>query len=239
MDRESRIESSVPVQSRVSVVTLAELEMYWGSKGVSIATMSQLLCWSIDMLRNILASNNQLPQVVESVAEAHNYLDKIGLYQPSMRERSMKKIANAIGFENLRLDGIDPKDYAPQHYNMVHRKNTLKVPEPIRLSQEEVRAKWRKEQAEGKRLGMDAMMEVYKEIEDKEIREDLKKQLEDAKNGGFLVVAEEPKKAGEGFSEGISDEELKKYNEERDREVRARENAPIDMEFLKSQVVKK
>ena len=100
----------------------------------------------------------------------------------------------------------------------------------VRLSQEEVRSKFRRAEILRKALEANERMD----------REDLKKQVDDAKNGGFLVIAEEPKvsKPGEGFREGMNDEELASYNRKREEEVRGRENAPIDIEFLKSRVVK-
>lgn len=91
-------ESSVPVQSRVSVMTLAELDNYWNSEGYEIRSMSQLVSWSLDLLCEILDSNKLLTRV-ESIGEAHSYLKKKGLYQRSLEKRSFKKITKDIKYE--------------------------------------------------------------------------------------------------------------------------------------------
>ena len=121
-----KVESSIPVQGRVSIVTLAELEIYWKSKGVYINTMSQLLSWSVDILREMLHANKMLPEVVHTVADAHKHLEGVGLYQKSLKKRSMMKIANAMTFENMRMEGIDPKQYSERAYKMTHNSNSVR-----------------------------------------------------------------------------------------------------------------
>jgi hypothetical protein len=261
MDRETRVESSVPVQGRVSIVTLAELGIYWESLGADIRTMSQLLSWSVDALREILATNGKLPQVVESVADAHRYLEENKLYQTGLKQRSIRKIVNAMAFENLRVEGIDPKQYVPQHYNAVHNQHSVKpIESQVKKSQEEVRAKWRREEMEKKMNGgreevkgnvtsdeeWEEMQERIREEKEKERKESMRKAVESARDGGFLVIAEEPtvedggekEVAGKGFRAGMSEEELNEYNRKREEEVRKRENAPVDVEFLKSMLIK-
>jgi len=125
VSREQKQEASVPVQGRIDIVTLAELDLYWDSSGVRMMTMSQLLSWSVGLLRETLATNGKLPVTIETVAEAHKYLEERKLYQAGMRKRSMKKIANAMSLESMRDAGIDPKEYASSHYNQVHNARSV------------------------------------------------------------------------------------------------------------------
>ena len=128
MDREvMKVESSIPVQGRISIVTLAELELYWRSEGVEIKSMSQLLAWSMGVLREVLVANGKLPRVIETVSEAHQYLLSIGIYQPGMRKKGVKKISNALAFESMRMEGVEPRDYANRQFNAVHNRNSVEV----------------------------------------------------------------------------------------------------------------
>ena len=124
---EVKQESSIPVQSRVSILTLAELEMYWDSQGYVVTTMSQLVSWSLDVLREALVANNKLPQQITSVADANNHLIERGLYQKSVRGRGRKKIGQAISFENLRNEGDDPQTIVPKQHKMMHKQSSVKT----------------------------------------------------------------------------------------------------------------
>ena len=126
MGREVKVESSIAVQGRVSIVELAELEKYWKERGVKIKSMSQLIGWSISLLREILNKNGVLEEV-KTVAAAHRYLEKIGIYQKGMKKRAMKKIANAIAFESLRVEGVKPEEYVSRQFNTLHNKKSVKV----------------------------------------------------------------------------------------------------------------
>jgi hypothetical protein len=239
MDREQRVESSVPVQGRISIVTLAELNMYWESAGADIRTMSQLLSWSVDALRDILANSGKLPQVIESVVSAHNHLEERKLYQSGLRQRSEKKIINAMAFEGLRVEGIDPKIYAEEsygkktmignQYRTMHNSNSVRPLEAeVRMSQEDVRREWRKEQILKRAL----------EADDRIQRERLAEELKVAQNSIYCIKDEEPLKPGEGFKEGMSDEDLIEYNRKRDKAELARINAPMSEEDRRNALVK-
>ena len=130
ISKEIRQENSIPVQSRTSLVSLANLEVYWEREGRPVRTLSQLVSWSVDLLVEILKSNNILPDAFDSVTEANKHLQMKRLYQPSLHKRSLKKIGNAITFENLRGEGINPKDYAPRQYNVVHNRQSV---EPLEM----------------------------------------------------------------------------------------------------------
>ena len=53
-------ETSIPVQSRTSIISLAELAKYWETTEYDIRSMSQLISWSLDLLRDILKSNESI-----------------------------------------------------------------------------------------------------------------------------------------------------------------------------------
>lgn len=219
MDRETmKVESSVPVQGRVSIVTLAELEIYWASQGIKISSMSQLLSWSIDILRELLYSNEKLPKVIDLVTEAHNHLNRLGLYQQGLKKRSMKKIANAMTFENLRFEGVDPQQYVKKQYNTVHNSKSVRVPG-----------------GQGLHPDVGKMVKIYEEKEKK----DREKKIEEDKvigcNHSNCIKEDETVVVKEGMSE----EEFNDTSTEREENVRKRENAPIDMDFLKKSVVVK
>lgn len=119
---ESRVEGSIPVQARVNIKNLANLDLYWASERYQIRTMSQLIGFSMELLCEILESNGKIVDKIETVAKANQYLNERGLYQQSLKDRSFKKIGMAIAFENMREEGADPKFHAPEQYNRVHRK---------------------------------------------------------------------------------------------------------------------
>jgi hypothetical protein len=138
MNSEIKQEASIPVQARVSIVSLAELIMYWESEGKIIKSMSQLVAWSIELLCEVLRANNKLPRGVESIAEAHKYLLSKDMYQPSLKKRSFDKIGAAISFEGMREEGIDPsvkigigKDIKNSNvvgaYNILHNKHSIRA----------------------------------------------------------------------------------------------------------------
>ncbi len=262
MDRMSRTvkeESSVPVQSRVSFMSLAKLHAYWVREGYSIRTMSQLVGWSIDLLCEVLEANEKMPMQIKTLAEAHSYLQCHDLYQKSMRERALKKIGTALRFESMRSVGEDPKNVVPVQHSMMHGrtavvpdnvvstgsmsdeeweriqkrireedekdraaqvKNAVEVAktsglvvseskdeEPEKLSQEEVRARYFKKQAELKGIK--------------------RKVIEESKHSNLLSSAK--------VKEGMSDEEYEEKMKEiakRDQERMELENAPFEVSEL-------
>ncbi len=131
MNEEARQESSVPVQTRVSIVCLAELDIYWSREGRGINSMSQLISWSLELLNEILRVNGKI-ESIDSVADAHKYLDDRGLYQKSLKKRSFDKISTAIRFEGMREVGEDPKENIEgrenvvRSYNMLHNVKSVK-----------------------------------------------------------------------------------------------------------------
>jgi len=166
-EREMKQEASISVQSRVDIRTLANLSINWEESGVTVSSMSQLISWSLELLLDTMKKSGVLKKVVESVSEANQYLNIKGLYQKGLHERSRRKISNALEFENLRFEGIDPKTYVSRHYNTVHNRRSVDVPSVGRpftgdpKTAEEVRK----------------AVEVYKELE----KEDRKKALAESR----------------------------------------------------------
>lgn len=125
INKEIKQESSIPVQSRVSFMSLARLHMYWVREGYSIKTMSQLVSWSVDLLCEVLEANEKMPEDIDSLAKAHRYLQIHGLYQGSTKKLAMKKIGTALRFEALREHGIDPKSHIPLQHKMLHKEGSV------------------------------------------------------------------------------------------------------------------
>lgn len=139
MSRELKQERSIPVQGRVDIKSLAELDCYWASIGVDIRSMSQLISWSVDALHSIISKNEQMPKKFETVADCHAHLEIRRLYQGSMKRRSMAKVSAAMRMENLRFEGADPAINNDREYKMVHNRHSVQpLPDSYRnVSDEE------------------------------------------------------------------------------------------------------
>lgn len=129
-DNDKKVESSIPVQSRIDIRLLAEMVMYWESQGVYVKSMSQLLSWSLDLCKQIIESNRQLPKIIDTVLEANEFLTLRELYQPGMKDRGRNKLTRARQLENLRFEGVDPKfgKYGGRNeYKISHNNHSMKV----------------------------------------------------------------------------------------------------------------
>jgi len=124
---EVKQERSIPVASRVDMVDLANLALMWESRGYTIRSMSQLVSWSISLLVDELSKADIFKEKIETLADANKVLAYRGLYQRSMKSRSEKKIGIALGFEALRAEGRDPKEYAEGAYKTMHPDNQVKT----------------------------------------------------------------------------------------------------------------
>ena len=124
-EEDRKIEASISVQARVNIVALAQLVKYWEGAGYEIRTISQLVGWSIDLLYEVLKSNEKIDRGEFSVADADRYLVSRRLYQRSMREKDRGKIATAIRFEGIREDGGNPRDVDPRSYNILHNERSI------------------------------------------------------------------------------------------------------------------
>jgi len=128
-ERDAKQESSIPISSRVDICNLATLDHYWTKNEVYIRSMSQLVNWSINLLVEVLKGNEVLSVEYSSVTDAYRWLVGRKLLQPSLQKNTLKKISTALAFENLRGEGIDPREYVPQLYNRMHKKGSIDVPE--------------------------------------------------------------------------------------------------------------
>lgn len=123
MNSEQREEGKIPVQGRVNVVDLAELVTFFEDEGVIIKSVSQLLGDGIALLVDILHRNEKISTDVTKIVDAHKMLRQRGLYQSAMGRRAFQKVGTAIRFESMREEGINPKEYVPEQYKMLHRKD--------------------------------------------------------------------------------------------------------------------
>jgi uncharacterized Fe-S cluster-containing protein len=123
-------ERMIPVQSRVDINSLADMAVYLEKSGVDIKNMSMLISYCVDLAREVVFSNGMLDVVHETVSQSHETMRKKCLYQQSMMKRGgMKKLANALRLENMRIEGIDPKEYAPVQHKLVHNKHSVTPPD--------------------------------------------------------------------------------------------------------------
>jgi len=105
-------EASIPVQSRVDIRILASLVKYYQNNDSLPGNMSGLISFSLDLLHKILIENDMINlEEFPTVENADLLLIETKLIQPSLRNRYIKKLFKAKGFENLRIEGVDPKEY--------------------------------------------------------------------------------------------------------------------------------
>ena len=231
MDKEVKQESSIPVQARVGMVSLAEMAKYWESQGYMVRSMSQLVAWSLDLLCEVLRQNQAMPLVIETVAEAHRELEQRGLYQGSLKNRAFKKIGASLRFETMRREGIDPKSYTPMDYGILHNKRSVE-PSPIAsnyLSDEDLRAIARKKIDEVRR---------QKQMEMHEERKRTKEAIAEAKVRGVLAEESVKNETEVGVvREGMTEEEFYTLAQKRDKRVQEMENSSVEeqLKYLREQ----
>lgn len=218
MDKVTRKESSIPVQGRISVVDLANMDRYWAVReGISIKSMSQLLSWTFTAMCDVIKANGKMPEEFKSVAAANNYLTGRGLYQKSMKKKGQSRIIAAMGFESLRSQGRDPARDNEVAYNTIHSEQTVGVYDgEVDIEQPKMPS------------SVDVNDMVSKIREDKKKAEDYRqKELNDAINSNMIV---DESKDETSIKEGMSDEELLRDRQEKDKEIAERENAPVRAE---------
>lgn len=114
---EIRREATVPVQSRIDIRTLAEVCQYFADGGAEVSTASQLVSWSLEVLVETLKRNEKVRDEKPSIETAYQYLESNGLMQKRMKR---KKLTMVRGFEELRMEGEDPRVYAKGNYESIH-----------------------------------------------------------------------------------------------------------------------
>ena len=210
-EKEIKQERSIPVQGRIDLIELAELDRYFMSKGQEIRTMSQLLSWGVSLLVEVLNNNDVLGDEFETLTDASNYMRMRGLYQRGIMKRGKKKLGMSMGFESLRLEGIDPKGYAPGHYKNMHNENSIE-PYDREISDREV----------------DAAKKMIARARANKEKMNNYDPIQAAKDSGMKVVGNNEG----GIKKGMSNEELNAYDVERERKVREMENAPVDVSMF-------
>jgi len=205
--KEVKRERSLPVQSRIDLVELANLDTYWVKQGVHMTSLSQLVSWSIDMLCDSLKGAGLLEDRFETLNDAKKYLSMKGLRQKSMDRVGRKKYAFALKSETLRDHatlpgaGVDPRDY-----NTVHRATSV---EPY-----DGRGKMEAEPKNFSNAEWDEMQERIAEEKKKEEAITTEKAIEAARASGMIV----------------EEEDWVKERQKKDREIIERENAPLKPE---------
>jgi hypothetical protein len=248
MNTEEKQEASIPVQSRINIVDLAELANLWESKGMYIKTMSQLVSWSISLLCQELRSSENMPIKVDGVAEANSQLAQRGLYQQSLKGRSLRKIGMALGFENLRREGKDPRGYAPVSYKSLHQQNQVEpMPEgmPIGFGGKHA-PRWLPLPGfegiyypEGDEDQKDKLIKQQQAAMEVEKKRQLKIKVDSLKASGELGYSDtESANKGPDCWEGMTLAEANAKQAKIDAEIRARENSPDTIEFLRKNAVK-
>jgi hypothetical protein len=227
-----RVESSIPVQSRVSMIDLARIDLFFVREGMQIRTLSGIVNRAINLLCEVLVSNDKMPGDVSTVAQAVRYLEMRGLHQKSLTGKT-DTVARALRFESMREEGLDPKNEDPMGYMAVYGgslKDRGETKEPVvKMSQEEVRAKFRKEQHTS---AVDD--EEWNRIQER-LKEERKVEqaqiIQNAKDSGTIVK--------EGELDKLSEEEFIKQRQAIDKEIIEKENAPLSEEDKARLIVKK
>ena len=216
-NRDVKVESSIPVQTRVSIVSLAKLMNYWELSGYPMKTMSQLLAWSIDLLIEVLVANNAMNDNIDTIEKAYQLLRMRGVLQKSLKNRALKKIHASLSFESLRQEGIDPRNYVPQQYNTLHRNTSVKP--------------YQGTVSTGKFSdGIDEAFERLDEENRKDRKETIQADIEKAKESGLVIE--------KGLREDMSDEEIDEYERKREDEQLKLINQDLTEEDMKRLIVK-
>lgn len=177
---ESKVERSINVQSRVDLITLAELHVYWAGRGEQITNKSKLVSWSLEVFYESLLISKMANRHFRTVKEAAEYLWSKRILSTDPSSSGIKKVAHAIMFENIREEGGDPETEAPLQYNTLHNQKSV-VPLP-----NDLKPKTRIEELTEKALEIDS-----KTFGDEAVNKDVKEQLERhkvaAKESGHMV----------------------------------------------------
>ena len=118
---DSKIERTMPVATRIDLVVLADLSLMMDRMGLRPNTMSGLVNSCVEIAHKACEDMGWLEQRCDGLSDAFYTLKSQGLIQASMYRRSRVKMQNAMAFENLRKEGINPKDYVPGQYNTMHK----------------------------------------------------------------------------------------------------------------------
>jgi hypothetical protein len=158
-------ERSISANTRADVVTLAELTSYWNNQGYYIRSISQLISWSLDLLKDVLEQNKFIEPSFDFVS-ARTFLRERGLNQQSHEIRERKKIAAATRFEMVRKEGLDPRSVDPKSFAMLHNKHSVQDSPENDIdgdAYQRARLEKQKEMHELYKKERDAKLQVYKD----------------------------------------------------------------------------
>jgi len=153
--REIKIERTLPVNARVNVVSLVNVNRYFKSIGYRAKSMSQLVNWAVEALEEVVIDKVGNKGMVDSLSEALAELRAEGLMQRTTETRGRAKMSYGLTAENLRAGKRDPQMVMKKRYKEVHGKNEgyeeidhqlasgqlLATPEEVRHRINEVRRK--------------------------------------------------------------------------------------------------
>jgi hypothetical protein len=123
-DENIKQERSIPVMSRVDIVKIADMALALNSIDLGVNTASALISSCVEIAHKAFVDMEWMKDRHASVQDALDTLRTLGLLQRSMYKRTKKKIETAIGFENLRREGVDPREYASGMYNTMHKRES-------------------------------------------------------------------------------------------------------------------
>lgn len=222
-----REENSVPVESRISIRRLAELDIYWEREGYQIRTMSQLVAWSMELLCTVLEANEKAVEI-ETIREAYERLVIRGL---KVKKAGFMKMGAMLRFESMREEGLNPVEYAGAQYAVVNRRNTMS-PMPG-----EAKAVYVSPFEEDYRKA-----QILKEQEEQDRRnKEVENAVKDRKDRGILAEEVNKKNRLENIPDNKASANLTEWErEKRERDYLKALNAPVDeqIEFMKKNMVK-
>ena len=125
MRDKTRVESSLPVQSRIDPRDLASMLDFYIGKGYQINSISQLVSWSVNLCVEALCTAGLYERSITDINEAYRMLEIHGLRQKSMSKVANKRLLSAKGFNELRIEGSDPKFESPSEYKRIHNRKTF------------------------------------------------------------------------------------------------------------------
>lgn len=208
-------EGTTPIESRVQVRILAELDRYWLRTGYPVRSMSQLVAWSCELLCQILRANGKSVEV-ETIREAHEQMIMRGLYQKSKQKKGFMQMGTDLRFESMREEGINPNEYAPIQSNVVNRTNmVMSMPSMFR---EEIKVATKEDVEENDRKIQEFLNQTKEQRERNEASKGQSQEQQVKPQ-----IDPRPKQVGETIWD----------RERKEKEIRDRENAPIDVEELR------
>ena len=98
--------STIPIEARISIQTLAMFAKYFAEKGVIITTRSNLISSALDMFAQILVQNN-MAEIPETIEESIQLLQLFNLNPVTKRTRDIliKQLAEeAVSKESLMIE---------------------------------------------------------------------------------------------------------------------------------------